>query len=166
MNIKTIIRIFAVSFLLVILLTNCDNKNYFFKSEKAFDKATWSQIDTLDFKVTIEDTMALYNLGLDIEHDKAYLTQNIYLKIHTKFPDGNRYSQQVNIDFADKAGKWYGDCSGNICSVEVDIQKGAFFNQIGDYVFTVEQFTRNENLADIHSLQFHIEDTKIKRVLK
>ncbi len=164
MNIyKTII---GISLCNIFLLTSCDTKDYQYQSIYEFDDAMWRQADSIDFKVTIEDTMALYNLGFVIEHNEDYPNQNIYLKIHTKFPDGKHYSQQLNIDFADKTGKWYGDCSGNNCSVEVDIQKGAFFNQIGEYTFTVEQFTRLETLSGVNNLEFHIEDTKTKRALK
>jgi gliding motility-associated lipoprotein GldH len=153
--IKSVIGICVI----ILLLTNCEQTNYHFKAETDFENATWKYSDTTDFKVNINDTLKRYNLGLSINHSSEYLNQNIYLKIHTKFPDGQRFSQRVNIDLADKAGKWYGKCSGGDCEVDAYIQKDAFFNQAGEYTFTVEQFTRSENLENINSLTFYIEDT-------
>jgi gliding motility-associated lipoprotein GldH len=158
-----IIKSIIGSCVIFLLLTNCDQTNYHFKAEKDFDNAIWKYSDTTNFSVTIEDTLALYNLGLRLNHTKEYLSQNIYLKIHTRFPDGKRYSQRINIDLADKAGKWYGKCSGGDCEVDAYIQKGAFFNQIGEYTFTVEQFTRTEALKNVNDLTFYIEDTEEKR---
>lgn len=154
-SIKLIISICVI----ILLLTSCDKTNYHFKAETDFENATWKYADTTDFKVTIDDTLKRYNIGLNLNHSAEYLNQNIYLKIYTKFPNGQRFSQQVNIDLADKAGKWYGKCSGGDCTVETYIQKDAFFNQTGTYTFTIEQFTRNEALENINNLTFYLEDT-------
>lgn len=154
-----ILKLIISSCVIILLLTNCDKTNYLFKAETAFENSTWKYADTINFSVTIEDTLKRYNLGLDLNHATDYLNQNIYLKIHTKFPNGQRFSQRVNIDLADKTGKWYGKCSGGDCNLEAYIQKDAFFNQIGTYTFTIEQFTRNEALENINNLTFYIEDT-------
>ena len=154
-SIKTIFGIGVI----ILLFASCDSTNYHFKENLDFDNATWKYSDTTDFKVMIDDTLKRYNIGLNLNHSKDYLHQNIYLRIHTKFPDGKRFSQRVNIDLADKSGKWYGKCSGSSCKVEAYIQQDAFFNQVGEYTFTVEQFTRNENLENINNLMFYLEDT-------
>jgi gliding motility-associated lipoprotein GldH len=158
-SIKTILGVGVI----LLLLGSCDNTNYHFKAKIDFDNATWKYSDTTDFEVMINDTLKRYNIGLNINHSKDYLHQNIYLRIHTKFPDGKRFSQRVNIDLADKSGKWYGKSSGNSWKVETYIQKDAFFNQIGKYTFTIEQFTRNEHLENINNLTFYLEDTGMNR---
>lgn len=160
MNIKSFNTVVSFSILFLILLTSCgDNKTYIIKEVKEFNRSSWNQTDSLDFKANITDTTKRYNLGMTLTHDKDYMYQNIYLMIHTKFPDGKRYSKQINIDIADQTGKWHSNCSGNTCEVEIYIQREAIFNQAGEYIFTVEQFTRNEQLENIQSLAFHIEDT-------
>lgn len=155
--------ILSVSVLMLIILTACENRNFIFEGESVFEKEIWNEMDSASFEVNIQDTMQLYNLGLVLEHSKNYPAQNLYLKINTTFPNGQYFSQQVNIDFANKAGKWFGDCSGNFCEVEAYIQQGAYFNQSGKYRFTIQQFTRDVDLKDIKSLQFFVEDTQEKR---
>lgn len=147
----------------VILITACENRDFIFDGESVFEKAIWNEQDSASFDVKILDTMQLYNLGLIVAHSKDYPAQNLYLKINTTFPDGQYFSQQVNIDFANKAGKWFGDCSGDFCDVEAYIQQGAYFNQSGKYRFTIQQFTRDVNLENIKSVKFFVEDTKQTR---
>ncbi|MFK7949868.1 MAG: gliding motility lipoprotein GldH [Saprospiraceae bacterium] len=160
MNIKSSIEVVSFAFLFIIILTSCgDNKSYIANETNEFENAIWNEGDTLTFKADISDMTKRYNLGMTLKHNKDYTYQNVYLMIHTTFPDGKRFSKQVNIDIADKTGKWYSDCSGNTCKVEIDIQKEAIFNQAGEYTFTVEQFTRDKQLGNIQSLAFYIEDT-------
>lgn len=160
MNNKSLIEVVSFALLFAIILTSCgDNKSYIINETNEFENRMWAESDTLDFKVNITDTTTRYNLGMTLKHNKDYTYQNVYLMIHTKFPDGKRFSKQVNIDIADKTGKWYSDCSGSTCKVEITIQREAIFNQAGEYTFTVEQFTRDEQLGNIQSLAFHIEDT-------
>ena len=147
----------------LIILSSCESRNFIFKEHHVFEKAIWNEKDSASFEVNITDTMQLYNLGLMIEHSKNYPAQNLYLKINTAFPDGQYFSQQVNIDFASKAGKWFGDCSSDFCEVEAYIQKRAYFNQSGIYKFTIKQFTRDVDLQNIKSVQFFVEDAKQTR---
>lgn len=160
MNIKSSITVVSFALLFTIILSSCgDNKSYIVNEANTFENATWLQADSLTYKANITDTTKRYNLGMTLKHHKDYTYQNIYLMIHTTFPDGKRFSKQVNIDIADKTGKWHSDCSGNTCKVEIDIQREAIFNQAGAYIFTIEQFTRDEQLGNIQSIGFHIEDT-------
>lgn len=160
MNIKSSVTVVSFALLFVVILSSCgNNKSYILEGTTTFDESTWVQADTLDYNVNISDTTTRYNIGMTLKHNKDYTYQNIYLMIYTTFPDGKRYSKQVNIDIADKTGKWYSDCSGNTCTVEIDIQREAIFNQAGKYTFTIEQFTRDEQLSNIQSISFYIEDT-------
>jgi gliding motility-associated lipoprotein GldH len=154
---------YLVFALMTLLFLACEQRDMYFEDTKTFEAATWAATDTASFVVEITDTTALYDLGLRLSHGTTYPAQNIYLNINTEFPDGQYFSKQVSIDFADKAGKWYGNCSGEWCALEVKIQTAAFFNQIGKYRFTVEQFTRTEQLSPVQSMQFFIENTPKKR---
>ncbi len=154
-----VLPILSVIILVSIILLSCENRNFIFNENYVFEQAIWNEKDSASFEVDIADTMKLYNLGLMVEHSKNYPAQNVYLMINTTFPDGQYFSQKVNIDFANKAGKWFGDCSGDFCEVEAYIQQGAYFNQPGNYKFTIKQFTRDVDLENIKSVQFFVEDT-------
>lgn len=160
MNIKLSTTVVSFTLLFAIMLSSCgENKSYVINEINEFQNNSWSQVDTLTFNAIIADTTKRYNLSMHLKHNKNYTYQNIYLMIHTTFPDGKRFSKQVNVDIADRTGKWYSDCSGTTCEVGIDIQREAYFNQSGEYIFTIEQFTRDESLGNIQSLAFRIEDT-------
>lgn len=117
----------------------------------------WTYTDTLHYEFDITDTSKLYNLFLDINHLKDFSSQNLYVKIHTGFPDGNRTDQVLSIDVFDKIGRWLGDCGSQDCSLNIPIQGRAYFDQIGKHTFTLEQYMRSDPLPGVLSATLKIE---------
>ena len=144
-------------FFLLLILSGCQ-ESFYFSETNEFNKGGWAYQDSLDFKVNILDTTTHFDLVLDLEHDVEYSYQNIYLYINTLFPSGERFGRQVNIDLADKLGQWQGKCSSKSCQVRVDLQSNAYFNKIGEYVFTIKQFMRMDTLAGIQSMSFRLRE--------
>ncbi len=147
-----------MAILLSLLLTSCGEDFYY---EQSYDipNAEWTYKDTLNFDVDIQDTLSTYNLIIDIEHSPEYAYQNNYMYIHTKMPDGQRLGKKLSIDFAEKNGKWNGKCSGKTCKLRVYIQQNAYFNQIGKYQFTLEQYMRMNPLPGIQKLSMRVQKT-------
>lgn len=115
----------------------------------------------LDFKpafaVNIEDTSLLYNVYVNVRHTTYYPNSNLWLLITTQFPDGNKTEKRVELTLADEKGKWYGDCLGDICDAQVQIQQNAFFNEPGAYAFQLQQIMRTDNLPLVMSVGMRIE---------
>ena len=160
------LSILAVALTIACLSTACKKEKILFEKEYPCQNATWQHKDTLDFAFDIADTMALYDIVLTIKHRTDYSYQNIYTKIFTKFPAGERSNQQINVDLADNTGKWNGIGSGSTRTYDVDIQQNAFFNQAGKHVITLEQFMRTEDLAGIESIALRLVDKQAKRDLE
>lgn len=145
--------------MLLCCLTAC-GPNYTFNKTYTIDQEAWAYADTLNFEVDIKDTTRIYNLYLEVaHHPENYGFQNLYTKIHTSFPSGNRLGKMVSLELANKAGLWLGQCSGSKCKLTIPIQEGAYFNEAGTYTFTIEQFMRVSPLPGIQSLALKIEDT-------
>lgn len=106
----------------------------------------------------IQDTVQLYSLLLDINHSVDFKTQNLYLYIYTGMPDGERLGKQLNIDLAAPSGTWFGECSGQRCEVAINLQKKAYFNQIGTYKFTIKQYMRENLLQGINNITFKMKE--------
>lgn len=119
----------------------------------------WAYENPLRFNFSIEDTNAVYNLWLEVEHSPAYKYQNLYTKLHTTFPAGQQLEEMVSLELADKAGAWHGECNGEKCKLSIPVQIGAFFNQAGGYTLSVEQFMREDSIEGVNALRFMIEDT-------
>ncbi len=145
--------------LLTFLSTSCDSRNIIYEKSLEIGDQRWTYADSLSFTFPIKDTTKIYNIYLDIQHDKSYSFQNIYLLLHTRFPSGKRIDNRINIDLAEPTGKWNGDCSGNSCNLEIPIQEGAYFNETGDYTLTVEQYLRQDTLSGVREIKVLLEDT-------
>ncbi len=133
--------------------------NYVFEQSYQISNKEWTYQDSLNFNFSIQDTSNIYNLYLDLEHSTAYSFQNLYVQIHTQFPNGERIKKLVSLKLADKAGAWYGDCGSKWCRLSIPIQEGAYFNAVGDYAITVAQYMRKNPLRGIKRIALKIEDT-------
>lgn len=149
--------------LLVIVFFFSCGKSYLYEKEISIKNAAWTDNDTLNFSFNIPDTSKIYNILLDVEHSPEYAFQNMYVEIYTAFPSGDRIKEMVSLELANRAGAWYGDCGSSSCTLEIPIQEGAFFNQMGDYKITIKQFMRKNPLVGVQRIGLKIEDTKINR---
>lgn len=140
----------------VLLQTACQSK-YSFEDKKNIPDGQWNYRDTLDFRFSITDTSRTYNLYLDFRYADTFATQNLYLQLHTLFPDGKRLKKQISFDLFDAQGAPKGTCSGHRCDYLAMLQENAFFDRSGEYVITVEQYTRQDSLPGILSVGLAIE---------
>lgn len=147
-----------LSFLFLLIFLSSCGENFVYSEEKVIQNAQWTYEDTLDFAIPIQDTTGVYNLYLDINHTIDYPYQNIYLKVATIYPSGKRVEELLPIDFADKAGQWYGDCSGENCELRVNIQQRAYFNEVGTHHVVFEQYLRESPLLGIKKISLRLEE--------
>ncbi len=146
----------AVITLILGFLSACQSK-FHFEEKKDIPQGQWTYQDTLDFRFSITDTAKTYNLYLDFGYVDTFPTQNLYLKLHTRFPNAKRLSKQISFNLFDAQGAPYGECSRHKCRYLAMLQENAFFNQPGEYVITVEQYTRRDSLPGILSVGLAIE---------
>ena len=142
--------------LLVSSLASC-GPDYLFEEEKKITDGQWNYRDTLDFRFTVTDTAQLYNLFADFAYADTFSTQNIYLKLHTRFPDGRRVSRIRSFDLFDAQGSAVGKCSGHACNTRILLQDKAYFNLLGEYMITLEQFTRRDPLPGMSAIGLAVE---------
>ncbi len=155
------LRLFFLFCLFSFSLISC-GPDYLFDKQIEVPNGEWTYENIPSFEVDITDTLQIYNLYLDIEHSVDYSKQNIYILIHTEFPSGEKISERVPIDFAEKSGKWYGDCGKEWCDLQVTIQEGAFFNALGKHTFRIEQYMRINPLPGIKAIGFKVEKTEMR----
>ncbi len=152
-------RIARFSLVLTIALAAC-GPDYLYDERVELPGETWTYADSVTFEFPIRDTQQRYNLYLTLDHTTGYPFQNLYTRIHTRFPSGDNLTQQVSLELADKSGRWLGDCSGENCRLRIPLQTDTYFNQPGVYAVTFEQFMRRDSLPGIQNLAFSIEHVK------
>lgn len=149
-------------FVLIANLASCGEK-YVFEEKKDIPNGQWAYADTIDFKVPVTDTTQLYNLYIEFTLADSFPNQNAYLKLKTRFPDGKRVSRIRSFDFFDPEGNPIGKCSSKECKSRMLLQDNLYFNQVGEYLITLEQYTRTNPLNGLTAIGIALEKTDKKR---
>lgn len=150
---------------LLFALSSC-GKSYLYEERIDLPDAQWTYQDSLEYQFEVIDTNKLYNILVSLEHSPEFKTQNLYTRIATTFPDGNRLSKVVSLELADKVGFWYGDCNSETCVFEAPIQGNAYFNQQGQYTITLVQHMRKDSITGVQAIAIKLEDTGQTRQLQ
>lgn len=140
----------------VLFLWACSSETLY-EQRIVLPEAGWAYEDTLSFAFEIKDTARLYTLSLEVEHSDEYPFQNLYVRIHTGYPDGKSAVQLVSLELAEKTGVWLGTCRGRTCRLRIPIQSKTYFNQPGTYTLALEQYMRRSPLPGLHSFTFRVE---------
>lgn len=150
----------VVSIILIVLSFSACTETPFFEKQVDIPNSTWTYDNKPEFLVSINDTTPQYDLFLVLDHSFDFSYQNLYLKITTGFPQIEDKTEQLSVDLANMKGEWIGDCNSNNCVEKVYLLEKFKFAAAGEYSFTVEQFSREENLTGINSLNLQIFETK------
>lgn len=145
-------------FSLLLLLTAC-GPDFVYDNTQEVPEAGWTYDQPFRFNFQVQDTSKVYNLWLEVGHSAKFKNQNLYTKLYTLFPDGQKLEEVVSLELANNAGEWYGECSDEVCSLRVPLQTETYFDQQGEYLLTVVQHMRRDSLKGVHALRFTIEDT-------
>lgn len=148
--------LFFAAILACLVWTACNN-NVVFEQEQKIQGARWNYADTLNFSFDISDTTFLYNLYLDFDCLDSFPHQNLYLRLHTLFPDGKRAQKLRSFELFDAGGNPLAKASGHEFNLHTMLQENAFFKLPGTYHITLEQYGRTDALPGIKSVTMKVE---------
>lgn len=160
---KLFTSIFQICYCIVIAISfftiaSCDPPNYIFEDSASFSQEKpWLYSDSLVYNFKIKDTNRYYHLLLEIDHNKKYQWENLYVKIDTKFPNQILQSSTLSITLADESGEWYSDCRGKTCTFYLPLQEQAIFPILGEYQIKIFPWMRQDTIKDIYRIGFKVE---------
>ena len=134
--------------LATVLLVSCGNDKLYDESVVIPD-AKWDNKNIPYFDVTVDDTLNAYAFYLNIRHLEDYRYSNLYIFMHTEFPNGNVTHDTIECVLAMADGRWMGKGSGTLRSAEVLLNQSLVFPLRGEYHFEIEQAMREEELRGI-----------------
>ena len=140
-------------------MSSCEEDAYYV-NQYDLDLQQWSQEEVMEFPFEISDNSQTYDLLLDINCQKEYPHQNIYVKIYTQYSTGKIVKDIVSLDLLDKFGNWNGDCNSDACDIHLVLQQNTKFPEVGNYKISIEQFMRVNPLIGIESITFKIVNSK------
>lgn len=150
-------HLFIIFLMSICLLFSACDDNRVYEKNVAIDNQEWFYDDAKSFEVEVTDTTQLYNLMVNIRHSNFYEWSNLWVVVETQSPDSTKMETKVNLPLAEATGKWYGNCSGDICTASVPIQESAKFPKTGIYTFTISQHMRVDPLPNIMDVGLRIE---------
>lgn len=142
--------------ILLLMLTAC-NDNRVFEASKKIDQGKWRSDNILDFSTVLSDTLCGYTIYIDVRNDISYSYSNLYLFLHTLFPNGLIARDTIECMLAGYDGKWLGSGSGSVRFNRFLFQKGIRFPVSGEYRFELEQAMRVEELDGILDIGIRID---------
>jgi gliding motility-associated lipoprotein GldH len=149
--------IFAITVLLL-CLSGCQSRYY--SNIQAIPNEKWDVKKPLVFKVDITDSMAYYNMYIHLRNTTDFETQNFYVFMKTKYPDGHSEQDTLGFIVCDKFGKWTGKGQGRIKDNMFLFQPKIRFPRTGTYTFTVTQGMRTDKVKGISDFGITLENWK------
>lgn len=128
-----------------------------FQGQKDIPGLSWHYQDTLVFEVSIEDTLSLHKMYLDIRNSTDYRYSNLFLFLDIKFPDGNVLRDTLECVLADRRGQWTGRGFGQMRFNRFLFRDDVWFPMQGVYTFSLSQGMRDDDLYGIADAGIRIE---------
>ena len=138
------------------LLVSCNTSSLYDESVVIPD-AKWDMENVPYFDVTVYDTLTDYAFYMNIRHLENYRYSNLYVFLHTEFPNGNVTHDTIECTFARPDGSWMSKGSGTIRSAKILLNPALRFPLSGNYHFEIEQAMREDILNGITDIGISFE---------
>ncbi|MBS1646795.1 MAG: gliding motility lipoprotein GldH [Bacteroidetes bacterium] len=147
-------RFFFIICAVVFVLSAC-NKNVVYSEYKKIDENKgWPAKERIAFSTTIKDTNQRYNVYINVRNAESYPFKNLFLFLHTTYPNQSVSVDTVECILADEQGRWLGSGMGDLFDNAILLKKNTRFKQAGSYTFSFEQAMRYGNKNEIDPLPF------------
>lgn len=120
----------------------------------------WDYQDVKTVEVEVTDTIAPYDVYLNLRHAGDFEWQNLYLRVKIVSPTGDSSVSRVSFQLAAPDGSWLGSGLGDILEYQVPYKTGIQFKEVGTYLFFLEQHMRVNPLLGIQDVGLRVEKAK------
>lgn len=149
-------------FMLIFLIVSCDSKRVF--DEYKTITGGWKKDEVISFDFKIKDSLSKRNLFINLRNNNNYEFSNLFLITELNFPDGQKITDTLEYEMADKTGKFLGNGYTEIKESKLFYKENITFPINGDYSIKVRQAMRKNGdingisvLNGITDLGFRIE---------
>ena len=149
-DITAVIAVMAVS----VLVAACSSRTAY-SEYRNIPLSGWDKDSALVYELTIADTLAQYNVVLNLRHDQSYPFQNIWF-----FVDNALSGQTDTLEYylADQRGRWLGNNRlGDKHEMPCLLAQNVRFPHAGTYIFRVRQGMRDDVLKGITEVGLTVE---------
>jgi len=130
---------------LLIVLSYACKSDIVYSEYQGLDNNKWKQDNELAFKIEMQDTVAIYNLFINLRNTKDYEYSNLYLITRMTFPDQTQVLDTLEYEMTDSDGRFLGSGFSEIKENKLFYKEKVRFQQSGSYLFQVKQAMRKHN---------------------
>lgn len=149
---RTTAALTLLSSFLVLLLASCNTNTVYSKYESIDADKGWAKNQQIRFDVDITDTLSRNNIYINVRNADSYPYRNLFLFLHTTYPDGNKKTDTLECLLSDEKGQWLGKGAGDLWDNTIPFKRNVKFPLAGKYTFSFEQAMRAGNQAAIDPL--------------
>ena len=139
-----------------LLAVACTSKDVYFQYKSVTLKG-WSKDSVYRFDISIKDTLATYNVYVNVRNRGEYPYQNLWLFLNKTTPDKIQSKDSIECYLADQRGKWLGSGIGSIMEMPVLYQQNVRFKKVGTYHYTIVHGMRDSILIGINDIGMRVE---------
>ena len=139
-----------------LFIVGCTSHDVYFQYNPVSIKG-WSKDTMYVFHVPITDTVATYNVYVNVRNRGEYPYQNLWLFMKRTTPDKELTKDSIECYLADNRGKWLGNGIGSIMEMPVLYQQNVKFKQKGTYNYFIVQGMRDSLLSGINDIGIRVE---------
>jgi len=151
-------------FLFFLLLLQACTPIDLYEHVAAIPDQSWPSSFKPSFTFDINDTTADYRLFLILRHNNKYNYNNIWLNLYRKKPNGQVSKVPYELQLASNERGWLAEGMDDIYEHRIPLTPPAndsfYFNQKGQYTFTIEQIMREDPLKNVLNVGLRIERKK------
>lgn len=140
---------------LALALAACTSPS--FNRRTVIPDAEWPVENRVSFDVPIDDTVNGYVFGMELRHLENYRYSNLFVFLHTTFPNGNITHDTIEFTLATPKGLWIGKGSGSMRDLRIPLNEALRFPLVGTYHFEIEQAMREPVLKGISDIGIFVE---------
>ena len=140
---------------LALALAACTSPS--FNRRTVIPDAEWPVENRVSFDVPIDDTINGYVFGMELRHLENYRYSNLFVFLHTTFPNGNITHDTIEFTLATPEGLWIGKGSGSMRDLRIPLNEALRFPLVGTYHFEIEQAMREPVLKGISDIGIFVE---------
>lgn len=132
---------------------------------KPIEGGLWAAKDRISNSFEVDDTLSSNNFFINLRNTTNFQYSNVFLFVHTTFPNGKKSTDTVECVLTDRAGRWLGSGNGFIKDNSVITNKILYnyqkkFPLKGTYKIELEQAMRENPLPEIIDVGIRIEKVK------
>ncbi|MDB4297487.1 gliding motility lipoprotein GldH [Flavobacteriaceae bacterium] len=136
LQMNKIIYIFLIAFTI-----SCDS-NKEFDTYNTLENKVWTLDKPVVFKIPVQDSIAKFNVFLNVRNDSDYPYRNLFVISKLTLPNGAVAKDTLEYEMADAFGNWLGEGFSDVRNNKLFYLENFNFPNTGIYTFEFRQAMR------------------------